>query len=188
MPRRRYSEEFYAEIDTLIRTQAEQSNKRYEILKSARIIEDEKEDKSKLGYVHAPSFWTIVKKSRLLAYVVIFICIIAITASVASILNSKIETERHLKAQGNQQNINRKKKNKNSHKKTLNFTAYRGKLEVTKKPVPKNWPKKPTKRKLKLHSNIEREIKNIPRAPYNPDKKFEGDPVILDKDNLIFDK
>ncbi|MCD4784397.1 MAG: hypothetical protein K8T10_11305 [Candidatus Eremiobacteraeota bacterium] len=186
MPRRRYSEEFYEEIDTLIRSQSELSNKRYEILKSARITEDEKEDKSKLGYVHAPSFWTIVKKSRLLAYVVIFICVIAITASVASIINSNIEVERYLKVEGNQQNINRKKKN--SHKKTSNYKAYRGKLDVAKKPVPKSWPKKPTKSKLRPFQGMKLELKNIPQTPYGPRKKFIGDPVILDKDNLIFKK
>jgi len=186
MPKRRYSEEFYSEIDKLIRSQTELSNKRYETLKSVQIVEDEKKVKSKTGYVPPPSFWTIVKKSRLLAYVVIFICVIIITASVASIVDHKFEIPENLKLSKNGKNNNGKIRE--NHKETTKYTAYRGKLEVTKKPVPENWLKEPVKRKLNTLPDKKRSVKKIPKAPYNPGKKFEGNPIILDEKNVIFDR
>ena len=201
MAKRRYSEDFYNEIDALIKIQHEKSTQRFQVLEFTYTNSNEEEksqDKpakksQKRGYTPPPSFWTVVKQNKLLAMIMIFIGITLTTLIVSSVL-----------AGGT---INRNGQNNSlalngddnimpeiGRKKTINYQIHRENLDTVVQPVPKSWPQ-PSRGRLEPFRTNQEKLQAIPNESFQPAKEYSGEPLKEDNekqwesfsDNLILE-
>jgi len=141
--KRRYSEDFYTEIDALIKIQQEKSEKRFEFLEFARQSDEngKNENKDKWGYITPPSFLTVVKRNRLFGYMMIFMVILISVVVASSIYAKNIENGRRLTELGKKSSRKQANGNPSNKDVKLNPATIRANFEVAVKPVPGNWPK-----------------------------------------------
>lgn len=183
MAKRRYSEDFYNEIDALIKIQHEKSTQRFQVVEFTYANSKEEEtsqDKpvkkaGKWGYTPPPSFWTVVKQNKLLAMIMIFIGITLTTLIVSSVLAggavNRNDQNNSLALNGNDNimpEIGRKK--------TINYKIHRENLDTAVQPVPKSWPQ-PSIGNLEPFRTNQEKLQAIPVEPFQPDVEYSGEPL-----------
>lgn len=173
MAKKRYSEEFYNEIDALIKVQQELTTKRFVALEFTR-MEEKSGKKAGPGYEPPPSFWAVVKKNRLMLYLVIFVAATVLTLVFSTVAAHRADLRGAADGKETQVASNEKKVSMGARK-TMNLSAMRDKLEVKIQPVSKKWPG-PKSEKLKTYKSDKEVLEQMPDKDYEPVVKFRGKP------------
>ena len=179
MSKRRYSENFYSEIDSLIKIHQEKSAKRFEMIEVAQTAEAEGKNQSKFGYTPPPTFWEVASSNKLLKYALVFVGILFITILISVTISSGMNQNRELAARDTgivQHNENKEKIEKEN---AVNLTSAHETLSVSVKPVPDNWGA-PQTGMLKPYKDDAEKLKEMDEKTFNPKLPKESAPPIPD--------
>ena len=183
MKKRRYSEEFYAEIDTLIKVHTEKSSKKFEVLEITP-VDEKNPPKSKYGYVPPPSFLTVAKKNYLLRYIVIFFAILIVTLLGSTAISGNLEQNKKIEEQ--KALVARKDKgdDQSARKKSVKFSSYHQRLDVAVKPAPTTW-NNVEQGKLKPYVDQKEQVKSVPDEPFVPERTGVEKPDIVEQNEKM---
>lgn len=186
MTKRRYSEDFYSEIDTLIKIHQEKSVKRFEMIEVAQSKEtSDGSNKTKYGYTPPPTFWEVASSNKLLKYALIFIGILFATFLLSVTLSGRIEQNRKLAAGDRSIVHSAESKEKPKKESGADLSSSHETLNVSVKPVPASWGD-PQTGMLKPHKDDVEKLKDIKEKTFHidiPEESASPIPDIIDKNN-----
>ncbi|MCE1247326.1 MAG: hypothetical protein LWY06_11835 [Firmicutes bacterium] len=168
MSKRRYSDEFYSELDALIRLQAEQSSsKKIEVLEVVQGGEQKiPAEHYEPIYKDSRSLLKMVKTNRLFLYLLIFAAVFtfAATSGMFAVYKQQEKSER-MKQLGKIQ-THKAEVDKPKYK-TLNYSENREQVKVTAKNAASNWSR-PKSGAINMVIDPKEKLKMVPKGKYNP--------------------
>lgn len=181
MGKRRYSEDFYSEIDSLIKIHQEKSVKRFEMIEVAQSSETESKNQSKYGYTPPPTFWEVASSNKLLKYALVFIGILFVTLMVSVGLSARMRQNNELVAKNTEVIQHAENKGISTGENKIDLSSSHETLKVSVKPVPENWGK-PQAGILKTYKDDNTKLKEMDNKSFSP--QFPGEPAVPIPDNI----
>lgn len=185
MSKRRYSENFYSEIDSLIKIHQEKSAKRFEMIEVAHSADAEEKNQSKYGYTPPPTFWEVASSNKLLKYALIFVGILFATLTISITLSGRMSQSSELAARDNGIVQHAESKEKTAKENVVDLTSAHETLSVSVKPVPDNWGE-PQAGMLKPYKDDAVKLQEMNEKSFMPDISKEPVPPTPDtvKNNM----
>ncbi len=180
MAKRRYSEDFYSEIDSLIKIHQEKSVKRFEMIEVAQSAETEEKHKTKYGYTPPTTFLEVATKNQLLKYTLIFVGILFATFLVTVAISGRMKQSRELAARDTGIVRQTESKEKRTKEDFIDINSAHETLNVSVNPVPGNW-NKPQAGILKPYKDDSEKLKEMDGPAFKPKLPDEPDPSIPDE-------
>jgi hypothetical protein len=171
MSKRRYSDDFYTELDALIRLQSEKSSKKIEVMEIVQ--SGDKSDNVTVPVITEPvykdsrSLWKMVKTNRLLLYIVIFVAFFSLSA-IGGIYAVNRQQQANKLIQQKKMNPELSGKTVAIKNKTINYSENITIKQVTVKPVPESWTP-PVGGSSKTVLDPKERLKSVPAESYKPD-------------------